>query len=138
MLFYIGKKYFCIFVENLVKVLDDDEIDFLDFVDRAKLEEEKRKREEEKKELTAFRDEVSKLREEALQKHILQEIGLSGGSKSKPATKEELSIGTSKKPQTKLLAGIVKRKAPTNGTQSSASEPETKIPKIGTQLIFIG
>lgn len=112
-------------------MLDDDEIDFLDFVDRAKLEEEKRKREEEKKELTAFRDEVSKLREEALQKHILQEIGLSGGSKSKTATKEELSIGTSKKPQTKLLAGIVKRKAPANGAQSSSTEPEAKIPKTG-------
>ena len=43
-----------------MKVLDDDEIDFLDLVDQAKLDEEKRKREEERDELKSFRDEVSR------------------------------------------------------------------------------
>lgn len=63
---------FC--VENMIKGLDDDEIEFLDMVDRTKMEEEKRLMNEEAKELQEFRNKVAALKEQSLNKKIEEEV----------------------------------------------------------------
>lgn len=63
-----------IVVENMIKGLDDDEIEFLDMVDRTKMEEEKRLMKEEAKELQEFRNKVAALKEQSLTKKIEEEV----------------------------------------------------------------
>lgn len=58
----------------MIKGLDDDEIEFLDLVDRSKLEEEKKKSEEERREIADFRNKVATLHEQSLEQRIQQEI----------------------------------------------------------------
>ena len=48
----------------MIKGLDDDEIEFLDMVDRAKVEQEKRLQSEEAKELEQFRKKAAALKEQ--------------------------------------------------------------------------
>lgn len=56
------------FTENLIRGLDDDEINFLDIVDRAKLDAEKRQQLQEDNELLEFRERVATLQEHAIDK----------------------------------------------------------------------
>lgn len=56
------------FVENMIKGLDDDEIEFLDMVDRTKMEHEKRLQNEEAKELQQYRNKVAALKQKSLTK----------------------------------------------------------------------
>lgn len=55
-------------VENLIRGLDDDEINFLDIVDKAKLEAEKRQQIQDKNELLEFRERVASLQEQTIDK----------------------------------------------------------------------
>jgi len=48
----------------MIKGLDDDEVEFLDLVDRTKLEQEKRLQNEEAKELHQFRMKAAALKEQ--------------------------------------------------------------------------
>lgn len=48
----------------MIKGLDDDEIEFLDMVDRKKMEQEKRLQNEEAKELQQFRKKAAALKEQ--------------------------------------------------------------------------
>ena len=58
----------------MIKGLDDDEVEFLDLVDRSKLEEEKKKSEEERREIADYRSKVASLQEQCLEQRIQQEI----------------------------------------------------------------
>lgn len=58
----------------MIKGLDDDEVEFLDLVDRSKLEEERRKCAEEAREIKDFRDAVATLQERSLEQRIHTEI----------------------------------------------------------------
>lgn len=58
----------------MIKGLDDDEVEFLDFVDRKKIEAEQLKELEEKQELMEFRKHVEKLKEASLDNRIQAEI----------------------------------------------------------------
>lgn len=51
--------YICL--ENMIRGLDDDEVDFLELVDRTKLAEERRQFIEEAREIEEFRSKVSTL-----------------------------------------------------------------------------
>lgn len=53
--------------ENLIRGLDDDEVDFLDIVDKAKLDAEKKQQLEENNELQDFRKRVASLQEKSLE-----------------------------------------------------------------------
>ena len=64
----------------MIKGLDDDEVEFLDLVDRSKLEEERRKCEEEAREMKDFRDAVATLQEKSLEERINMEV------RSRPTT----------------------------------------------------
>jgi len=53
-------------LENMIRGLDDDEVDFLDIVDRSKMNAERKVQLEETKELNDFRERVATLQEKSL------------------------------------------------------------------------
>lgn len=57
-----------LFLENLIRGLDDDEVQFLELVDQNKIDAEKKQLREERKELQEFRDRVATLQEETADK----------------------------------------------------------------------
>lgn len=120
---------FFYFTENLVKGLDDDEADFLEYVDKAKIDMERKKRLEEAQELNEFRSKMAEIREQELNKHIQQQLGLLKNEKkvTKSFDEDIPSIGMRKTTQSKLLAGIVKRKVPppSNNEGDSSKKPRT-------------
>lgn len=122
--------------ENLVKGIDDDEADFLEYVDKSKMDLERKKKMEERKELDEFRSKMAEIREQELNKHIQQELGLVKSEKkpSKNYDDELPSFGTRKITQSKLLAGIVKRKSP--AVEVDATIKKAKIGKIRCLILF--
>lgn len=60
--------------ENMIKGLDDDEVEFLDLVDRTKMEEERKKNLEEEKEMRDFKAAVASLQEQKLNEKLKQEL----------------------------------------------------------------
>lgn len=63
-----------LFSENMIKGLDDDEVEFLDLVDQKKLEMEQLKKIEEREELLDYRRKVEILKESSLDERMLAEI----------------------------------------------------------------
>lgn len=55
-------------LENLIRGLDDDEINFLDIVDKAKLDAEKKLQKQDDSELSEFRERVASLQEQTIDK----------------------------------------------------------------------
>uniref|UniRef100_A0A0A1WIZ5 Protein FAM192A n=1 Tax=Zeugodacus cucurbitae TaxID=28588 RepID=A0A0A1WIZ5_ZEUCU len=55
-------------LKNLIRGLDDDEVQFLELVDQNKIDAEKKQIQEERKELQDFRDRVATLQEETADK----------------------------------------------------------------------
>lgn len=58
----------------MIKGLDDDEVEFLDLVDRTKMEEERKKNLEEQKEMRDFKAAVASLQEQKLNEKLKQEL----------------------------------------------------------------
>lgn len=54
----------------MIRGLDDDEIEFLNMVDRTKIEQEKRLRSEEEEALQQYRNKVAALKQKSLAKKI--------------------------------------------------------------------
>jgi hypothetical protein len=52
---------YCLSIENMIRGLDDDEVGFLELVDRTKMAEERRQLMEETKQIEEFRSKVSTL-----------------------------------------------------------------------------
>lgn len=96
----------------MIKGLDDDEIEFLDLVDRSKLEADKKKSLEEEKELHDYRARVANLQEQNLDQRLQAEVSV---NKPKNVTNTRTS-------QVKLLKGVVVKKAPINKRKHSDSE----------------
>lgn len=87
----------------MIKGLDDDEIEFLDLVDRTKLAADRRKTLEEEKELNDYRNRVATLQEQTLQEKLQVTV-------AKPKPNQKTNGRTS---QTKLLMGaLVKKNVP--------------------------
>lgn len=107
-------------LKNLIRGLDDDEVEFLDLVDRTKMNAEKLQMQEEAKELREFRERVATVQEESIDKKIQSEI-------AKPKAKiPHPSNLSSRQSQKSLLGSVVKRK---NGEINSIT---SKVPKIET------
>lgn len=97
-------------LKNMIKGLDDDEVEFLDLVDRTKLEQERLKCSEEAREIQNFRQAVACLQEKSLERRITTEIRQ---PTRVPSTNSLMSGPTSlgsRTSQTRLLAGAVVRK----------------------------
>ncbi|XP_076302768.1 PSME3-interacting protein [Lasioglossum baleicum] len=88
-------------LKNMIKGLDDDEVEFLDLVDRTKLEEERKKNLEEEKEMRDFKAAVASLQEKSLNEKLKQEL------KNPQIVNKNVSSGSSRTSQLKLLAGVV-------------------------------
>lgn len=101
-------------LKNMVRGLDDDEVDFLDTVERVKETVEKRTRLEERKEMDEFRNAVATLAEKSVEERLKSEIR-NPAPLSKPLS--------NRSSQMKLLAGAVVRKRPSN----EPSPPSKKV-----------
>nr|CAH7737971.1 unnamed protein product [Callosobruchus chinensis] len=88
-------------LKNMIKGLDDDEIEFLDLVDRTKLAADRKKELEEEVELSDYRNRVAVLQEKSIEERLQAEIVV---NKVKPLTGTHNS-------QQKLLKGVVVRKS---------------------------
>ncbi|XP_031640762.1 PSME3-interacting protein [Contarinia nasturtii] len=103
-------------LKNLIRGLDDDEINFLDIVDKAKMEAEKRQQIQEKNELSEFRQRVASLQEQTIDKKISIESAISKPKTPKPPARQS---------QKSILAGAVRKRAATDdidGKQPSKDE----------------
>lgn len=92
-------------LKNMIKGLDDDEVEFLDLVDRTKLEEERKKHLEEEKEMRDFKAAVASLQERSLNEKLKQEL------KNPQVINKNTSSGSSRTSQLKLLAGVVVKRS---------------------------
>lgn len=107
-------------LKHMIKGLDDDEIEFLDLVDRSKLEEERKKSAEEAREMADFRNKVKTLQEQSLEQRIQNEI------KSTRLLIPPVSH-SGKTSQTKLLAGVlVKKKSAETQNEGQKRSTETQ------------
>lgn len=99
----------------MIKGLDDDEIEFLDLVDRTKLDADRRKNLEEQQELNDYRNRVASLQEEVLEEKLKINV-------SKPKV-----VSGAKSSQTKLLMGaVVKRDTTDKKRKASESDENLK------------
>lgn len=85
----------------MIKGLDDDEIEYLDLVDRTKLAVEQKKNLEEERELTEYRNRVATLQERSLEQRLQAEIS---------AGKPRPTVGPRHSQQKLLRGAVVTRK----------------------------
>ncbi|XP_011164861.1 PSME3-interacting protein isoform X2 [Solenopsis invicta] len=90
-------------LKNMIKGLDDDEVEFLDLVDRTKMEEERKKNLEEEKEMRDFKAAVASLQEQKLNEKLKQEL-------KNPSVSKNTACG-SRTSQLKLPAGVVLKRS---------------------------
>ncbi|XP_053963733.1 PSME3-interacting protein [Anastrepha ludens] len=111
-------------LKNLIRGLDDDEVQFLELVDQNKIDAEKKQLQEERKELQEFRDRVATLQEETADKKLQSEI------KTGKVPKAPVVASTTRPTQKSLLGVGIKRK---NGEIASSSNfISSKIAKDST------
>uniref|UniRef100_A0A7G3AKU0 Putative nefa-interacting nuclear protein nip30 n=1 Tax=Lutzomyia longipalpis TaxID=7200 RepID=A0A7G3AKU0_LUTLO len=112
-------------LKNLIRGLDDDEIDFLDMVDQSKMNAEKQKHLQDMKEIQEFRERQTTIDESQIDKKRQMEM-------EKPKiTRNSSSSHTSQK---SILKGVIVQKRKT--TEPTGDEPQAKkvdCPKKGTQ-----
>ncbi|XP_055627298.1 PSME3-interacting protein [Toxorhynchites rutilus septentrionalis] len=101
-------------LKNMIKTLDDDEVEFLDLVDNNKLKAERQAQLDEEKEMSEFRQKVASLHEKQMDDQIQQQI-----SKPKPP---KTSLVSNRMSQKKILSAVVvkKRKHDEVATSTSA------------------
>lgn len=102
----------------MIKGLDDDEIEFLDLVDRTKLAADRRKTLEEEHELNDYRNRVATLHEKALQDKLQVTV-----AKPKITSNGKIS-------QTKLLLGAVVKKNEAHKRKMVDEKPPAKQVKV--------
>ncbi|XP_050080855.1 PSME3-interacting protein [Anopheles maculipalpis] len=89
-------------LKNMIKGLDDDEVEFLDLVDKNRMQAERQAHLEEQKELNEFRAKVATLQEKRLDEQIQQQVSKPKATKT-PITSTRLS-------QKQILAGVVRKR----------------------------
>ncbi|XP_019869757.2 PSME3-interacting protein isoform X2 [Aethina tumida] len=104
-------------LKNMIKGLDDDEIEFLDLVDRSKMEADRKKELEEEQELNDYRNRVA----------ILHEKNFVDRLKPKVVATERKSLSNRASQQKLLRGAVVKRKV-------EEPEPKAKMPKIDKEI----
>lgn len=100
----------------MIKGLDDDEIQFLDLVDRTRIEADRKKEIEEEQELNDYRNRVAILQEKSVEDRLQAEISV---NKPKPAVRNHTS-------QQKLLKGVVVKKRKISEPDSTSEAKQVK------------
>ncbi|XP_037948146.1 PSME3-interacting protein [Teleopsis dalmanni] len=108
-------------LKNLIRGLDDDEVQFLELVDQTKMKAEIKQYKEDERELKDFRNRVASLQQESLDKKIQNEIKT---SKAKPTT------STTRPTQKSLLGVGIKRK--NDEPESESGADQNKMSKVIT------
>lgn len=118
--------------ENLIRGLDDEEVDFLEYVDKTKMTAEIKQQREDAKEMEEFRNKVATLEEKTIDEKIQAEIAT-----AKPVKPSAMSQRPSQK---SILKGIVvqKRKAEPEPANESKDEPKKKVVATGPAMKCIG
>ncbi|XP_020818159.1 protein FAM192A [Drosophila serrata] len=123
-------------LKNLIRGLDDDEVQFLELVDAHKMNAERQQMRDEELELRDFRNRVEKLQEESVDKKLQAELKTTAKSAGAPV------VGRST--QKSLLGQGIKRKngeLPTTSkmakTTEEAKEPEEKTAPTSTPNTLI-
>ncbi|XP_039303278.1 PSME3-interacting protein isoform X1 [Solenopsis invicta] len=98
-------------LKNMIKGLDDDEVEFLDLVDRTKMEEERKKNLEEEKEMRDFKAAVASLQEQKLNEKLKQELKNPSVSKNTACGSFLFFFFGSRTSQLKLPAGVVLKRS---------------------------
>ncbi|XP_063218399.1 PSME3-interacting protein isoform X2 [Bacillus rossius redtenbacheri] len=111
-------------LKNMIKGLDDDEVEFLDLVDRSKMEEERRKSAEEAREINDFRNAVATLQERHLEDRINSEI------RTRPA---QSTNGSGRSSQVRLLAGAVRKRPVESSVEHSGGGLQKKT-KLSSEM----
>ncbi|KAF5304682.1 hypothetical protein FQA39_LY09459 [Lamprigera yunnana] len=112
-------------LKNMIKGLDDDEIEFLDLVDRTKIAADRRKNLEEERELSDYRNRVAHLQEQSLDQKLQAEVVV-----NKPKM-----IGGTRSSQTKLLKGVIVPKSDILKRKSSTEIVDNvKISKLDVEV----
>ncbi|KAK4315230.1 hypothetical protein Pmani_013536 [Petrolisthes manimaculis] len=105
--------------KNMVRGLEDDEVDFLELVDRTKLQQEIKVRTEESSAIAEYRKKVSEMRKNQAEEELRAEV--KAGEMRKAA-------GTKKTPShLSLLAGAIKRKSSEDNdpSRTKRTKPES-------------
>ncbi|XP_061395287.1 PSME3-interacting protein [Musca vetustissima] len=134
-------------LKNLIRGLDDDEVSFLELVDKNKIGIEKEKLLEEERELKDFRNRVTSLQEESENKKIQSELKTKVRpltSTARPSQKSLLGIGIKRKNGESVpssAVGVSKVIKPTTNEESDPKQSE-KNPKslknINTTELDVG
>uniref|UniRef100_A0A182J8K5 FAM192A/Fyv6 N-terminal domain-containing protein n=1 Tax=Anopheles atroparvus TaxID=41427 RepID=A0A182J8K5_ANOAO len=103
-------------LKNMIKGLDDDEVEFLDLVDKNRMHAERQAHIEEQKELNEFRAKVATLQEKRLDEQIQQQV-----SKPKPV---KTPVTSARMSQKQILAGVVVRKRKLEPESEQKGTPE--------------
>lgn len=106
-------------LKNMIKGLDNDEISFLQDIDKSKIAEEERKLQEESSAIDEYKKAVEHLSAEDQEKKM-QEFKKSLWSTSKAA--EDKKPSTNKKSQAALLAKAIKRKSDSDKSDATSSK----------------
>uniref|UniRef100_A0A336M7Y0 CSON008888 protein n=1 Tax=Culicoides sonorensis TaxID=179676 RepID=A0A336M7Y0_CULSO len=109
-------------LKNMIRGLDDDEVHFLDLVDKNRLEAEKQQKLEEIKLLEEFRQKSSASNQVDLKEKLSAELN-SSKNKPKPQTT------TSRPSQKAILAGVVKKRTSSeaNGVNETEEDSNKKL-----------
>ncbi|XP_055598655.1 PSME3-interacting protein isoform X2 [Uranotaenia lowii] len=109
-------------LKNMIKGLDDDEVEFLNLVDKNKINAERQAQIEEAKEMSEFRLKVASLQEKKMDEQIQQQISV-----PKPV---KPIVGNNRMSQKKIMAGVVvkkrKHEEDSPSTTTTISESQTK------------
>lgn len=98
----------------MIRGLDDDEVDFLAYVNETKANAEKQQEIEEKKELQEFREKVATLQEKSFENKLQSEISIPKAKDVKIASRPS---------QKTILAGVVRKRTV---SASQSTEPIAK------------
>ncbi|TDG40323.1 hypothetical protein AWZ03_013252 [Drosophila navojoa] len=117
-------------LKNLIRGLDDDEVQFLELVDAHKINAERQQMHDEELELRDFRNRVEKLQEESIDKKLQAEL--------KTTAKSVGASTTVRNTQKSLLGQGIKRKngeLPTSSSKASKTKLNTSIEKTASLAV---
>ncbi|EDW00596.1 PSME3-interacting protein [Drosophila grimshawi] len=117
-------------LKNLIRGLDDDEVQFLELVDAHKMNAERQQMRDEEMELKDFRNRVEKLHEESVDKKLQAELKTTAKSIGTPVT--------ARNTQKSLLAQGIKRKngeSPTTSKVCRVEQEQQETPAASTPAI---
>uniref|UniRef100_A0A182P9U5 FAM192A/Fyv6 N-terminal domain-containing protein n=1 Tax=Anopheles epiroticus TaxID=199890 RepID=A0A182P9U5_9DIPT len=108
-------------LKNMIKGLDDDEVEFLDLVDKNRMQAERQAHLEEQKELNEFRAKVATLQEKRLDEQIQQQVSVPKPTKT--------ALTSTRPSQKQILAGVVRKRKlePENEPKEANESPEKRL-----------